>query len=87
MKSDFYVDYKDTPFLETGKIKAEALPYRLNWRCEILLTRNQEAINGKRILDLASHDGVFSYACLKLGASHVTGVEGGGNWLNLLSII
>ena len=28
-----------------------------------------------RILDLASHDGRFSYACLKLGAAHVTGVE------------
>jgi hypothetical protein len=28
----------------------EALPYRLNWQCEILLTRNQEAIKGKIIL-------------------------------------
>jgi hypothetical protein len=42
----------------------------------MLLTRNQELIKGKRILDLASHDGRFSYACLKLGATHVTGVEG-----------
>lgn len=76
MKSDFYVDYENTPFLETGKIKAELLPYRLNWRCEIMLTRNRQAIKGKRVLDLASHDGMFSHACLKLGASHVTGVEG-----------
>jgi hypothetical protein len=79
MKSDFYVDYEGSPFLETGRVTAELLPYRLNWRCEILLTRNQEAIKGKRVLDLASHDGMFSYACLKLGASHVTGVEGREN--------
>jgi len=79
MKNDFYVDYKGTPFLETGKIKAESLPHRLNWRCEILLTRNRQAIEGKRVLDLASHDGMFSYACLKLGASRVTGVEGREN--------
>ena len=25
---------------------------------------------------MASHDGRFSYACLRLGASHVTGIEG-----------
>ncbi|MBA7566017.1 hypothetical protein ES708_07704 [subsurface metagenome] len=79
MKSDFYVNYDNTPFLETGRITAETPPYRLNWRCEILLTRNRQAIKGKRVLDLASHDGTFSYACLKLGASHVTGVEGREN--------
>jgi hypothetical protein len=79
MKSDFYVNYENTPFLETGKIKSEALSRRLNWRCEILLTRNQVDIKGKRVLDLASHDGMFSYACLKLGASQVTGVEGREN--------
>jgi len=74
MERRFYVDYENTPFLQTSETAAH--PNRLNWRCEILLTRNQEAIKGKRILDLASHDGRFSYACLKLGASHVTGVEG-----------
>lgn len=74
MQRNFYVDYENTSFLQTSKTGVN--PYRLNWRCEILLTRNQEAIKGKRILDLASHDGRFSYACLKLGASHVTGVEG-----------
>ena len=79
MQRRFYIDYENTPFPQTGKIKAETHPYRLNWRCEILLTRNQEAIESKRILDLASHDGMFSYACLKLGASHVTGVEGREN--------
>jgi hypothetical protein len=74
MAKSFYIEYQNTPFLQTSKTAAHC--NRLNWRCEILLTRNREAIEGKRILDLASHDGRFSYACLKLGASHVTGVEG-----------
>jgi hypothetical protein len=50
MQRRFYVDYENTPFLQTSKVKAEALPYRLNWQCEILLIRNQEAIKGKIIL-------------------------------------
>jgi len=74
MERKFSVEYENTPFLGTSKTAAH--PNRLNWRCEILLTRNQVAIRGKRILDLASHDGRFSYACLELGASHVAGVEG-----------
>jgi SAM-dependent methyltransferase len=50
-------------------------PERLNYRCEILLTRNRHAIKDKTVLDLASHDGTFSYACIKLGAKHVVGIE------------
>lgn len=73
MNQSFCVDFRDTPFPKTGY--TGAFPNRSNWRCEILLTRNQEAIKGKRILDMASHDGRLSYACLKLGAKHVTGVE------------
>lgn len=76
MKTEFQINYENTPFLETGRVTAETPLNRLNWRCEILLTRNREAIANKKVLDLASHDGMFSYACLKLGASHVTGVEG-----------
>ena len=74
MTQNFYVEFENTPFPRTSHIAPE--PYRLNWRCEICLTRNREAIKGKKILDLGSHDGRFSYACLKLGAKHVTGVEG-----------
>lgn len=70
----FRINFENSPFLQTSKTWVH--PNRLNWRCEILLTRNQEAIEGKRILDLASHDGRFSNACLELGASHVSGVEG-----------
>lgn len=74
MKESFYIDFKNTNFPQTSHVGSK--PNRLNWRCEILLTRNQEAIKGKKILDLASHDGRFTYACLKLGARHVSGVEG-----------
>jgi len=74
MEKGFCINYENTPFLQTSKTAPH--PNRLNWRCEILLTRNQEAIKGKKILDLASHDGRFSYACLELGAGHITGVEG-----------
>jgi 2-polyprenyl-3-methyl-5-hydroxy-6-metoxy-1,4-benzoquinol methylase len=73
MEKNFSVRFENTPFLTTSKTASH--PNRLNWRCELLLTRNREAIENKRILDLASHDGRFSYACLALGASHVTGVE------------
>ena len=69
----FHINYENLPFVETSKTAAE--PNRLNWRCEILLTRNRYAIKDKKILDLASHDGRFSYACLKLGANYVAGVE------------
>lgn len=74
MESRFQVNYENTPFLQTSKTAAH--PNRLNWRAEILLSKNQKAIKGKTILDLASHDGRFSWACLELGASYVTGVEG-----------
>ena len=69
--NDFMVDFSNTDF---GLARQN--PNRLNWRCELLLTRNQEHIKNKRVLDIASNDGRFSYASLKLGAIHVTGVEG-----------
>ncbi len=49
---------------------------RLNWRAKALLENNITAIKNKRILDLASHDGRFSYAAVKLGATFVKGIEG-----------
>jgi ubiquinone/menaquinone biosynthesis C-methylase UbiE len=74
VKENFTIDYANTPFLDTSCTGANL--HRLNWRCEILLSRNREVINGKKILDLGSHDGRFTFACLKLGAKHVTGIEG-----------
>lgn len=70
---DFLVDYRNTPFLRTNRTYPDV--NRLNRRCEMLLSRNLPSIRGKKILDIASHDGTFSYACLHLGAKHVVGVE------------
>ena len=69
----FSVDFQGTPFLETSRVYATAS--YLNHTCEVLLTRNLHAIRNKNILDIASHDGTYSYACLQLGAKHVLGVE------------
>ena len=67
------VDYRGTPFLKTSRVYATA--ERLNHVCEVLLTRNIHTIRDKSILDIASHDGTYSYACLQLGAKYVVGVE------------
>ena len=48
---------------------------RMNERYEAIFASNQDILKGARVLDLASHDGRFSFAALKAGAAHVTGVE------------
>ena len=65
----FQIEFSGTPFLETSATGTDCR--RLNWRAEILLTRNQDAIEQKRILDLASHDGRFSFGALEMGAKYV----------------
>jgi Methyltransferase domain len=53
---------------------------RLNFRYEHVIAQNRHLIEGRRVLDLASHDGRFSFAALKgAGAKHVTGIEARGN--------
>jgi len=53
-----------------------ATPERLNERYRALIEPNEELIRERTILDLASHDGRWSFAALKAGARHVTGIEG-----------
>lgn len=48
---------------------------RMNARYEALFASNRDIFDGARVLDLASHDGRYSFAALKTGAAHVTGVE------------
>lgn len=50
-------------------------PNRLNRRFDVLIRSNLDCVIGKRVLDIASHDGRWSLAALAMGASHVTGVE------------
>ncbi len=55
---------------DTGKF-----PNRLNNRYFALIESNKKIISNSSILDLASHDGRWSFAALKNGASKVIGIE------------
>ena len=48
---------------------------RMNERYEAMFVGNRDILEGARVLDLASHDGRYSFAALKSGAAHVTGLE------------
>lgn len=50
-------------------------PNRLNARYKAIIERNGHWLAGKRVLDIASHDGRWTFAALKAGASHVIGIE------------
>lgn len=60
-------------FMEVSELTPQ--PHRTNERYEAIFTSNQGIFEGARVLDLASHDGRFSFAALRAGAAHVTGVE------------
>ena len=60
-------------FMEASELTPQ--PERMNERYEALFASNRDIIEGARVLDLASHDGRYSFAALKAGAAHVTGVE------------
>ncbi len=48
---------------------------RLNARYAAMFAPNLQAFADARVLDLASHDGRWSYGALRAGAAHVTGIE------------
>lgn len=50
-------------------------PNRLNSRHQAMIQANADCICEHSILDLASHDGRWSFAALKAGARHVLGIE------------
>lgn len=60
----FYATSQTSPF-----------PHRLNGRHEAIIARNANLLSGKRVLDIASHDGRWSFAALQAGAAHVMGIE------------
>lgn len=55
--------------------KTSPLPHRLNSRFDAIIAHNHEFLAGKRVLDIASHDGRWSFAALSAGAAHVHGIE------------
>jgi hypothetical protein len=60
-------------FMEVSDLTPQ--PDRMNERYEAVFASNRDIFEGARVLDLASHDGRYSFAALKTGAAHVTGVE------------
>src|SRR5438067_448859 len=67
----FFTSYPN--FLKTSEQGAHL--DRLNARHVALIATNKAHIEGKRVLDLASHDGRWSFAALQAGASYVHGIE------------
>lgn len=61
-------------FLESSTVAADR--QRLNLRHEAIIAQNRDALEGARVLDIASHDGRWSLAALEAGAIHVIGAEG-----------
>lgn len=50
-------------------------PHRLNARHAAIIQRNVAAFKGMKVLDIASHDGRWTFAALQAGAAHVIGIE------------
>ena len=67
----FFDDY--TRFYATSQ--TSPWPHRLNSRHTAIIERCKTEYIGRTVLDIASHDGRWSFAALKAGAAHVTGVE------------
>lgn len=61
-------------FYETSE--TFAYPSRLNLRHEAIFGENQDVFESHRVLDIASHDGRWSFAALEAGAVSVVGIEG-----------
>ena len=50
-------------------------PARLDARYEAIIGANKAAFDGARVLDLASHDGRWTFAAIEAGARSVVGIE------------
>jgi hypothetical protein len=50
-------------------------PVRLNTRYRAIIGGNEQHLRGRRVLDVASHDGRWSFAAVQAGCAHVTGIE------------
>ena len=49
---------------------------RLNYRYHTIIQQNASLLKGKRVVEIASHDGRWAFAAIRgAGAAHVTGVE------------
>ena len=72
MNEGFFDKYSE--FYETSQSANSS--NRLNSRNRVLIENNLNIIQDKKILDIASHDGRWSFSALKHGAKFVLGIEG-----------
>jgi predicted nicotinamide N-methyase len=63
-------------FLETSRTGSTAA--RLNARYQAIIAGNEALLRGRHILDIASHDGRWSFAALQSGCARITGIEARG---------
>lgn len=73
-------DGTETPFFDRfdrfySTSRTSPWPERLHARYQAIIHENLDLLRGQRVLDLASHDGRWSFAALKAGCTHVTGIE------------
>jgi predicted RNA methylase len=61
-----------------GTSRTGATSARLNARYQAIIAGNEALLSGNRVLDIASHDGRWSFAALRSGCAHVTGIEARG---------
>jgi hypothetical protein len=61
-------------FLQTSH--TAATKGRLNLRHLGIIKENEAILRGRSVVDIASHDGRWSYAALEAGATRVIGIEG-----------
>ncbi len=67
----FFSEY--SRFLDTSVVGN--WPARLDARYEAIIGANKDAFSGARVLDLASHDGRWTFAAIEAGARSVVGIE------------
>jgi hypothetical protein len=68
----FFDDHPE--FLQTSH--TAATKGRLNLRHLAIIKENEAILRGRSVVDIASHDGRWSYAALQAGATRVIGIEG-----------
>lgn len=68
----FFDDHPE--FLQTSH--TAATKGRLNLRHLGIIKENETILRGRTVVDIASHDGRWSYAALEAGATRVIGIEG-----------
>ncbi len=70
----FFDDHPE--FLKTSRTASSRS--RLNLRHQALIEEHRDVLQGRTVVDIASHDGRWSFAALEAGAARVVGIEGRG---------